>query len=106
MDSTKKLDRLVTETEALLDEISDEDGPEIDEIRGRLTQSLKRTKKLLGSQQNGSHVKARDVAASVNHYVKHYPWLALATGVLLASSIGILATGATKRSSYRQGQAV
>ena len=103
MENAQKLGRLVNETEALLDEIADEDGPEIDEIRGRLTHSLKRTKKLLGKERNGSHIKARDLAASVNHYVKHYPWLALATGVLLASSVGILATGAARRSSYRRG---
>jgi hypothetical protein len=32
--------------------------------------------------------------------VKHYPWMALATGVLVASTIGILATNATKRSVH------
>jgi ElaB/YqjD/DUF883 family membrane-anchored ribosome-binding protein len=47
-------------------------------------------------------VKVRDVAASFNDYVQNYPWIALATGVLVASSIGILATRATKRSLHHK----
>jgi hypothetical protein len=42
----------------------------------------------------------RDLAGSLNDYVRSYPWLALATGVLVASSVGILATHATKRSYH------
>jgi len=42
------------------------------------------------------------VAASFNDYVQNYPWIALATGVLVASSIGILATRATKRSLHHK----
>jgi len=38
----------------------------------------------------------------LNDYVQRFPWLALATGVLVASSVGILATSATKR-SHRHG---
>jgi len=38
------------------------------------------------------------VAASFNDYVRRYPWMALATGVLVASTVGIMATSATKRS--------
>ena len=46
-------------------------------------------------------MKVRDVAGSLNDYVREYPWLALATGVLIATTIGILSTTATKRSFDR-----
>jgi ElaB/YqjD/DUF883 family membrane-anchored ribosome-binding protein len=103
MDATGKLTRLITETEGLLAEISGQQGAEIEAVRKRLAQSLERTKATLGERRNGDsqqHLKVRHVAASVNDYVKGYPWLALATGVLVASTIGILATSATKRSYY------
>jgi ElaB/YqjD/DUF883 family membrane-anchored ribosome-binding protein len=108
MDSKRKLKQLVTDTEELLQEIVDERSPEIVNLRKRLNDSIKSTKSYLQSrhdpdseesQDNGhQHVKVRHVAASVNEYVRGYPWLALATGVLVASTLGILATSATRRS--------
>ena len=110
MDSKRKLKQLVTDTEELLHEIVDQRSPEIQELRRRLTDSIKSTKSFLHSRQGpddegqdendhrDSHVKVRHVAASVNEYVRGYPWLALATGVLVASTLGILATSVTRRS--------
>jgi ElaB/YqjD/DUF883 family membrane-anchored ribosome-binding protein len=111
MDSKQKLKQLVTDTEELLHEIVDQRAPEIVNLRKRLNDSIKSTKSFLHShhheddssesEDNGhrdSHVKVRHVAASVNEYVRGYPWLALATGVLVASTLGILATSATRRS--------
>jgi ElaB/YqjD/DUF883 family membrane-anchored ribosome-binding protein len=43
-------------------------------------------------------VKLQDLAAALNDYVRDYPWIALATGVLVASTWGILANSARKRS--------
>jgi ElaB/YqjD/DUF883 family membrane-anchored ribosome-binding protein len=110
MDSSKKLKQLVTDTEELLAEIADEHSPEIQQLRKRLHESIKSTKSYLlqshhpkeddseDADNHPSHVKVRHVAASVNEYVRGYPWLALATGVLVASTMGILATSATRRS--------
>ena len=105
MNTSRQLNKLIDETEVLLAEISDERSPHIDALRNRLGQSLERTKSVLNKQRTGNeprsdgqHLKVRHVAASFNDYVKGYPWLALATGVLVASTIGILATSATKRS--------
>jgi ElaB/YqjD/DUF883 family membrane-anchored ribosome-binding protein len=111
MDSNRKLKQLVTDTEELLQEIVDERSPEIQNLRRRLNDSIKSTKSYLqgvrhdsdaddsnGNGHRDQHVKVRHVAASVNEYVRGYPWLALATGVLVASTLGILATSATRRS--------
>jgi ElaB/YqjD/DUF883 family membrane-anchored ribosome-binding protein len=110
MDSSRKLKQLVTDTEELLAEIADEHSPEIQQLRKRLNDSIKSTKSYLHSfrsanddtesdeDHHDSHVKVRHVAASVNEYVRGYPWLALATGVLVASTLGIMATSATRRS--------
>jgi ElaB/YqjD/DUF883 family membrane-anchored ribosome-binding protein len=101
MKKTHKLDELFNQTEKLLAELDEQGAPEIEELRERLERSMAKTKiALKGNPPPTKNVKVRDVAASFNHYVQHYPWMALATGVLLASSIGILATNATKRSLY------
>jgi len=114
MNAARKLDQLVAETESLLDSLADERSPKIDAVRERLLDSLERTKRAIagqgrgGRQENDDEVEdetsigVRDLAGSINDYVRRHPWLALATGVLVAASAGILATSATRR-SFRHG---
>ncbi|HEX3395933.1 MAG TPA: hypothetical protein VHS76_04470 [Steroidobacteraceae bacterium] len=102
MDSARKLNDLFNQTERLLDKLADERGPEIQALRDRLHRSMGQTRIALKSEPPREHVKVRHVAASFNDYVQNYPWIALATGVLVASTIGILATRATKRSLHQQ----
>jgi ElaB/YqjD/DUF883 family membrane-anchored ribosome-binding protein len=100
MDRTHKLNQLLSETEGLLDKLPAQSAPELQEVRHRLEQSMTQTKDALAQQQHLAHVNIRDVAGSFNDYVKKHPWMALATGVLVASTIGILATTAAKRSLH------
>jgi ElaB/YqjD/DUF883 family membrane-anchored ribosome-binding protein len=104
MDSTHKLNELFNQTEKLLAKLADERGPEIQEARDRLGRSMEQTREVLKdgrhSERHSEHVKVRDVAASLNEYVRNYPWVALVTGVLVASTIGILSTKATRRSMH------
>ena len=100
MRTSHKLNDLFNQTEKLLAKLEEEGAPEIQELRQRLDRSMAKTKVALRNKPPHENVKVRDVAASFNHYVQHYPWMALATGVLLASTIGILATNATKRSLH------
>lgn len=100
MDQSAPLATLMNATEELLAGIADQHGPEIDELRRRLQSGIRAARQGDSSGER-PRVSARDVAGSVNEYVRRYPWLALATGVLLASSLGILATSATRRSLVR-----
>lgn len=118
MDAVRKLNKLMSETEELLGSLANERGPKIDAVRERLIDSLERTKRAIAerrrNRKNGhsdddedeeeddASIGVRDLAGSLNDYVRRHPWLALATGVLVATSAGILATSATKR-SYRHG---
>jgi ElaB/YqjD/DUF883 family membrane-anchored ribosome-binding protein len=106
MDSAHKLNELFDQTEKLLAKLADERGPEIQALRERLNQSMTRTREALkksdrsNERDSSEHVRVRHVAASLNDYVRNYPWVALATGVLVASTIGILSTSATRRSLH------
>ena len=104
MDSTNQMHELFSETEKLLAKLADEDTPEINKLRHQLSESMAQAKDALDDiapTENGSrNLKVRHVAASFNDYVQNHPWLALATGVLIASSIGILSTNATRRSMH------
>ena len=103
MDSAQKLNNLFDQTEKLLAKLADQRGPEIQALRERLDRSMEQTRVALNNSPPREHVKVRHVAASFNDYVQNYPWIALATGVLVASTIGILATSATRRSLKHQG---
>jgi ElaB/YqjD/DUF883 family membrane-anchored ribosome-binding protein len=132
MDAARKLDKLVVATEGLLESLAEDHGPKIEAVRERLLDSLERTKRAIAEQRRqGAHgdgtrgqlhaedegrdedededeaeetsIGVRDLAGSVNDYVRRHPWLALATGVLVAASAGILATSATKR-SFQHGE--
>jgi ElaB/YqjD/DUF883 family membrane-anchored ribosome-binding protein len=100
MDSTRTLNELFNQTEKLLAKLANQHGPEIQDLRDRLGKSMAQTREALNDNRHSEHVKVRDVAASLNDYVRNYPWVALATGVLVASTIGILSTSATRRSMY------
>jgi ElaB/YqjD/DUF883 family membrane-anchored ribosome-binding protein len=100
MDSTHKLNELFDQTEKLLAKLADQRGPEIQEVRDRLGKSMEQAREALRDNGHSEHVKVRDVAASLNDYVRNYPWVALMTGVLVASTIGILSTSATRRSLH------
>jgi ElaB/YqjD/DUF883 family membrane-anchored ribosome-binding protein len=100
MESTHKLNDLFNQTEKLLAKLEHEGAPDIQALRDRLGRSMAQTRLALQKQPPRENVKVRDVAASFNDYVQNYPWVALATGVLVASTIGILATNATKRSLH------
>jgi ElaB/YqjD/DUF883 family membrane-anchored ribosome-binding protein len=102
MDPAYRLNDLFDQTEKLLAKLANQRGPEIQELREKLHRSMGQTRSALKNSPARQHVKVRDVAASFNDYVQNYPWMALATGVLVASSIGILATRATKRSLRHQ----
>jgi ElaB/YqjD/DUF883 family membrane-anchored ribosome-binding protein len=100
MDPTQKLNELFDQTEKLLAKLADQRGPEIQEVRDRLGKSMAQTREALKNDEHPERVKVRDVAASLNDYVRNYPWVALLTGVLVASTIGILSTSATRRSLH------
>jgi ElaB/YqjD/DUF883 family membrane-anchored ribosome-binding protein len=118
MDAARKLNKLVDDTEELLASLADEHGPKIEAVRERLLASLERTKRAIADQradrrnaqardeeeeeEDEASIGIRDLAGSFNDYVRRHPWIALATGILVATSAGILATSATKR-SYRHG---
>ena len=100
MESTNNLSHLFAETQDLLAKLSTHRVPELAGLREKLENSMADAKDALKLQRASDQVNMRDVAASFNDYVTNYPWIALATGVLIASTIGILATKATKRSLH------
>jgi len=85
------LTELVGDVEELLGELTDEHGPEIQEVRDRVQEALNATKRAL--RQQGNHAAARigRYASSVDGYILDHPRVAFITGACIFGTIGYLA---------------
>src|SRR5271168_3679826 len=96
MKSVKSLRSLVADVEELLAELQDDRGPEVQELRDRVEESLDAAKRAIGHQSANASARIRRYASSVDHYINDYPRLAFLSGALIFGVIGYLA-GATAR---------
>jgi ElaB/YqjD/DUF883 family membrane-anchored ribosome-binding protein len=87
----KELREVLASTEALLAALGDQGGEAIDELRGRLTNTIADVKEELGPSFMASArekiAQARDAATSVNDFVTEKPW----TSVVIAAGVGLIA---------------
>ncbi len=100
MEKAQKLDRLIDNAEELLIKLADAHSPEIQKLRDRVDQAIIDARRAIARQSGEASVGLRDIAATIDDCVREYPWLAVATGVMVAGSIAFIA-GATLGSKRR-----
>jgi ElaB/YqjD/DUF883 family membrane-anchored ribosome-binding protein len=96
-DATHQLDQLIDDSEELLTRLADAHSPEIQMLRDRVDQAIGDTRRALGRSRDVSSATLRELARSIDDYVHDYPWLALATGVLVASTVAFIAGSMQRR---------
>ena len=94
MNPSRALSKLVNDVEELLAELSDEHGPEMDELRTRVAQTIDSAKRALESQRTGVVARIGHYAGSVDDYITGFPRLGFLTGVLVGGII-VYVTGLT-----------
>ncbi len=102
MDRATKLDALIDGAEELLTNLTDAHNPDIQKLRDRVDEAIADARRAIAETEEDLSVKLRDIAYTVDDYVRDYPWLAVATGVLVAGTIAFIAgasAGAKKRSN-------
>jgi ElaB/YqjD/DUF883 family membrane-anchored ribosome-binding protein len=87
MNPSRALSKLVNDVEELLAELSDEHGPEMDELRTRLAQTIDSAKRALESQRTSVVARIGHYAGSVDDYITGFPRLGFLTGVLVGGMI-------------------
>jgi ElaB/YqjD/DUF883 family membrane-anchored ribosome-binding protein len=97
MKRISSLTRLVNEVEDLLAELQDEHGPEVQELRDRVEDSIDAAKRAI--RQEGKSVTARvgQYAKSADRYINDYPRLAFLSGAVIFGMIGYLAGASSRR---------
>jgi ElaB/YqjD/DUF883 family membrane-anchored ribosome-binding protein len=102
MDKLEKLDELIDGAEELLIQLADAHDPNIQRLRDRVDHAIADATRTLSRQDDEASLRLRDIANSVDDYVRDYPWLALITGVLVAGAVAFIAgaaVGSKRRSS-------
>ncbi len=102
MDRATRLDALIDGAEELLTNLTDAHNPDIQKLRDRVDEAIADARRAIAQTEEDLSVKLRDIAYTVDDYVRDYPWLAVATGVLVAGTIAFIAgasAGAKKRSN-------
>ncbi len=102
MDRARRLDELIDGAEELLTNLTDAHNPDIQKLRDRVDQAIADARRAIAQTEEDLSVKLRDIAQTVDDYVHDYPWLAVATGVLVAGTVAFLAgaaVGSKKRAT-------
>jgi ElaB/YqjD/DUF883 family membrane-anchored ribosome-binding protein len=91
MENAAKLDDLIDGAEELLIKLADAGNPEIQQLRDRVDHAIGDARRALALRGEQESVQLRDIANTIDDYVRDYPWLAVATGILVAGTIGFIA---------------
>ncbi|MGO9950143.1 MAG: hypothetical protein ACLPWG_25295 [Steroidobacteraceae bacterium] len=94
MKPSRALNKLVNDVEALLAALNDEHGPQIDELRNRVAQTIGSARRVIASQRPGLVTRIGDYAGSVDDYITGFPRLGFLTGILVGGMI-VYARGLT-----------
>jgi ElaB/YqjD/DUF883 family membrane-anchored ribosome-binding protein len=104
LEKINKLDQLIDDSEELLTKLADAHNPEIQKLRDRVDYAIGDARRAIAQQGNQASVQLRDLANTIDDYIRDYPWLALATGILVAGTVAFIAgTTRGKRGSVRAG---
>lgn len=96
MKSAKTFTKLANDVEELLDELKDENGPEVQALRHQVEYALEAARRAIARQNEHAGARIARYASSVDGYINDYPRLAFLSGAVIFGTIGYLA-GATAR---------
>ena len=91
METDGKLDELIDGAEELLTKLSDNDNPEIQHLRDRVDHAIRDARRAIAARSGEASIQLRDIANTIDDYIRDYPWLAVTTGVLVAGTVGFIA---------------
>lgn len=91
VDRASKLDSLIDGAEELLTNLTDAHDPDIQQLRDRVNYAIADARRAVARGGQDVSVRLREIAGTVDDYVREYPWAALAAGVLAATTIAFIA---------------
>jgi len=87
MNPSRALNKLVNEVEELLAELNGEHGPQMDELRMRVVQTIGSARRAIASQRTSVAARIGQYAGSVDDYITGFPRLGFLTGIMVGGMI-------------------
>jgi ElaB/YqjD/DUF883 family membrane-anchored ribosome-binding protein len=89
-----KIHQLITDVEELLERLDDEHSSQLDELRGRVEETLSQTKAVLTKRGKRTAAQVRQYAGMADDYITGNPRMAFASGILIGAVLGYLVASA------------
>ena len=102
MDKLERLDELIDGAEELLTQLADAHDPNIQRLRDRVDQAVADATRALSRPGDDPSVRLRDIASTIDDFVRDYPWIAVLSGIVVAGTVAYIAgavVGSKGRSS-------
>lgn len=87
MNQSRSLNKLVNDVEELLAALGDESGPQVDELRTRVAQTIGSAKRAIESRRTSVVARIGHYAGSADDFITGFPRLGFLTGVLVGGLI-------------------
>ena len=94
MNRLDRLDELIDGAEELLTKLADAHDPNIQRLRDRVDHAIADAMRTLSRQDDEASLRLRDIAHTIDDYVRDYPWLAVLAGVVVAGTAAFIAGAA------------
>jgi ElaB/YqjD/DUF883 family membrane-anchored ribosome-binding protein len=91
MNKSQELQQLTANVEGLLDKVSDDHSPQIQELRSRANQAVESAKTAISKADDAAVNALKHAANSADDYVRDNPWVAIGVIAGVAASLGFLA---------------
>ena len=92
-----ELNRIVSQAEALLQQLGEQTGEAAEAVRERVTQTLNQAKAKLAATAVEAEQVAESVAQKADKYVRANPWQSVAIAALLGGALTLLVTRLSRK---------
>jgi ElaB/YqjD/DUF883 family membrane-anchored ribosome-binding protein len=93
----EELNRIVSQAEALLQQLGEQTGEAAEAVRDRVTQTLNQAKAKLAATAVEAEQVAETVAQKTDQYVRSNPWQSVVIAALLGGAVTLLITRLSRK---------
>jgi ElaB/YqjD/DUF883 family membrane-anchored ribosome-binding protein len=91
MDKSQELQQLTGHVEGLMSKVANDQSPQLQELRSRVTNTIDSAKSALAKADSAAFDALKNAASSADDYVRENPWIAIGVIAGVAASLGFLA---------------
>jgi ElaB/YqjD/DUF883 family membrane-anchored ribosome-binding protein len=91
MNKTQELQHLTDDVQGLMGKVSNDQSPQVQQLRTRVRETIQTTKTALENANNAATDALKNAASAADDYVRDNPWVAVGVIAGVAASLGFLA---------------